>query len=210
MSTKRSDIDLALQDRLSSTSNIKTDTLSRQRTMNRVLQEMQLYANWLWTIRETTFDYYRETEEYTMATLAITDFKDVFKIEGQSLHNPQHLEQGIAKKMIDGDYILMLDLGISDKTDVDLEYFSTNMVKDDDGTTLKTAFENTNDTFLGPDDVVSLIIEWCMVELYRNIKKIDKEVIAAANSKMEELRDQAFKKYGFTISKGKKPINIAR
>lgn len=207
---KNSDIDQALQDRLSSTSNIKTDTNSRRRALNRALSEIQLFANWMWTIKETTFDYDADTEEYSMATLGITDFKDVYTVDGQSLYEANRLEQGIAKKMVNGVYVLMMDLSITTTEDVDFGYFSTSMVKDNDGSTLKEFFINADDTFLGPNEVIPLLIEWALVELFRDIKKIDKETIASAERRLEDLKIGAYKNFGYAISKGKKIINIAR
>jgi len=211
MSITNSKLDQALQDRISSSSNVRTDVTSRRRIFNRVLLEMQLFANWGFSRQETTFDYDKDTEEYeVVADLGITDFKDVYSIKGSPVYDPRLFLFGLGKKIIGGKVILLMDLGTASETDVDFEYFSRYLVRDKDTNDLKLELETNDDYVDAPEELEPLILEWAVVEAFKNIKKIDKDVLNRAEDKLKQLKNEAFQNYGFSIKKGIKPINIFR
>jgi len=205
-------LDTELQDLIASTSNIKADSGKRMRSLNRVLDKLNLKGNWNFQVRNAEFSYTAGTTEYSIEDdLSIDDFKEVYLLDGKPVSDPRKFDseaESFAVRMKDGDHLLSVYLGTSDDT-FDLEYFSTHMVKTNAGV-WQLQFVNTSDQFLGPDDMKPTLLQMAYVELLKITKSSDKQEKADAYAEAEELLDMAFSKYGYFTNKGPKRITTIR
>ena len=101
------------------------------------------------------------------------------------------------------------NLRLCQRFQVDLEYFSTHMAKDSGGTWKARPIENT-DIVLCDNHMKPLILEWGYYELLRFAKKISRAEIQEASENVDVLKTEAFKKFGFSHTKGSKRLNIGR
>ena len=210
MSITLTNLQTELQERIGSTANIKADTTKQKNALNRALDKMQSRANWMFTIRQTTFDYDVDTLEYSISTdLGLSDFKDVYQFVGKNLikNNSIRLAGGEYYNIHirDNDQILTMKLDGSDT--VDLEYFSKYMVTTSGGT-YQSRFSATGDLFLGDDELKTLLLELAYYEVIRNTKTLDKGEITRARDEVEVLMREAINAYGYVRYKGKRRIQI--
>jgi len=99
------------------------------------------------------------------------------------------------------------NLRLDIREQVDLEYFSKNMVKDTSGT-YQSRFSAGTDLFLGDDELKVLLLELAYYEIIRNTKTLDKGEISRAKDELEEMFRQAIQDYGYVRSKGARRVNI--
>ena len=113
MSLTLTNLDLELQDLLASTQNIKTDSNKRKRALNWVLDQLQEAANWMFTIRKTTFDYLTDILEYNVSNyLDLDDFKAPYLLEQMPIMEPRRFNanlENLAYRMKDGNYYLSVN-----------------------------------------------------------------------------------------------------
>jgi hypothetical protein len=97
------------------------------------------------------------------------------------------------------------NLRLDIREQIDLEYFSTHMVKTAAGA-YQARFSDGTDVFLGDDELKPLLLEWAYYELIRNTKTLDKGEITRSREEAEDMMRSAFVVWGYTRNKGKRRI----
>lgn len=84
--------------------------------------------------------------------------------------NSSHRIYSVAYKQ--GNWVLMINWDTSER--LVFEYFSHNMVLDEDGSTRKTTFVNDNDTLLIPDDNYLVVVNGALYRLFKQLEDINR------------------------------------
>jgi len=124
MTTTKVQLDTELQDMIASTANIKADSDKRLRIFNRVFDRLQSYCNWMFTVRQKTFDYITDLDEYNIENyIGISDYKDIYSINGIPVTDPRWLKDtlnNVGHFDRDGNNYLKLNLSEGKSRQVDV------------------------------------------------------------------------------------------